>query len=68
MHRDNIALRYLAGRSRVVRSKQFVIELRDPGVTRDDAVEMVCQVFGVPRGAVRRFVVSHPAWASRDGA
>jgi hypothetical protein len=64
MHRDNIALRDLAGRSRKVCSKQFVSELHKQGYTRDDAIEAVCQVFGVPHRAARLFVVSHPAWTA----
>ena len=65
MHRDNIAPRDLAGRSRKLCSKQFVSELHDQGYTRDDAIEAVCQVFCVPYRAARLFVVSHPAWAGR---
>ena len=59
MHRDNIALRDLAGRSRKLCSKQFVTELHDQGYTPDGAIEAVCQVFGVPRRAARLFVVTH---------
>ena len=68
MHRDNIALRDLAGRSRKLCSKQFVTELHDQGYTRDQAIEVVCQVFGVPRRAARLFVVTHPAWAAKAPA
>ncbi len=62
MHRDNIAHRDLAGKSRRLCSKHFVSELHDQGYTRDDAIEAVCQVFCVPYRAARLFVVSHPAW------
>jgi hypothetical protein len=68
MHRDNISLRRLDGLSRGLDSKQFVTELRDGGFTRDQAIEALCQVFGVPRGAARLFVVSHPAWAAEAAA
>jgi hypothetical protein len=64
MHRDDIALRYLAGTGRGLGSKQYATEPHDRGFTRDDAIEAVCQVFRVPRGAARLFVVSHPAWAA----
>jgi hypothetical protein len=68
MQRDNIAFRYLAGRRRKLCSKQFVTELHDQGYTRDDAVEAVCRVFGVPRRAARLFVVTHPAWTDEAPA
>ncbi len=68
MHRDNIAHRYLAGRSRSLCSKQFVTELHDQGFTHDDAIEAVCQAFGVRRAWLRLFVVSHPAWAAEATA
>ena len=64
MHRDNIVLRDLAGKSRELCSKQFATELHDQGYTRDDAIAAVCQVFGVPHRAARLFIVSHPAWAA----
>jgi hypothetical protein len=64
MHRDNIALSDLAGRSRKLCSKQFATELHDQGYTRDDAIAALCQVFGVPHRAARLFVASHPAWAA----
>jgi hypothetical protein len=62
MHRDNIAHRDVAETSQKLCSKQFVSELHDQGYTRDDAIEAVCQVFCVPYGVARLFVVSHPAW------
>jgi hypothetical protein len=68
MHRDNVALKDLAGRSRKLCSKQFVTELHDQGYTRDRAIDAVCQVFGVPRRAARVFVLSHPAWAAEAPA
>jgi hypothetical protein len=49
-------------------SKQFVSELHDQGFTRDDAIEAVCQVFRVPGGAARLFVVWHPAWVAEAPA
>jgi hypothetical protein len=64
MHRDNVVLRGLAGRSRKLRSKQFATELRDQGYARDDAIAAVCQLFGVPHRAARLFIASHPAWAA----
>jgi hypothetical protein len=48
-------------------SKQFVNDLRDQGIPRDDAIVAVSQVFGVPRAAARLFVLSHPAWAEEEG-
>jgi hypothetical protein len=68
MHRDNIALRDLAGRSRKLCSKQFATELHEQGYTREDAIAAVCQVFGVPTRAARLFVASHPAWAAPASA
>jgi hypothetical protein len=65
MHRDNIALRDLGGRGRGLPSKQFVTDLHDQGFSCDDTIEAVCRVLGIPRGAARLFVVSHPAWASK---
>jgi hypothetical protein len=64
MHRDNVDLRYLAGKSRKLCSQQFATELHDQGYARDDAIAAVCQVFGVPHGAARLFIASHPAWAA----
>jgi len=68
MHRAKIALSRLAGANRGMHSKQFVTELHDRGYTRDQAIEMLCLVFGVPRGAARLFIVSHPAWAAETAA
>jgi hypothetical protein len=62
MHRTNIVLSELAGVSRGMQAKQFVTELRDRGFSRDEAIEMLCLAFGVPRGAARLFVGSHSAW------
>jgi hypothetical protein len=64
MHRDHYG--YGAGPRRGLCSKQFVNDLRDQGIDRDDAIEAVSQVFGVPRGAARLYVLSHPAWAKND--
>ena len=64
MHRDNVVLRDLAGKTRELCSKQFATELHDQGYARDDAIAAVCQVFGVPHRAARLFIVSHPAWAA----
>jgi hypothetical protein len=47
--------------------KQFVTELHAQGVARDEAVEIICVVFGVPRGAAGLFVASHPAWTADTG-
>jgi hypothetical protein len=68
MHRDNIVLSDLAGMSRGMPSKQFVTELHDRGFARDEAIEVFCRMFGVPRGAGRLFVASHPAWAAETVA
>jgi hypothetical protein len=68
MHRDNIVLSDLAGVSRGMPSKQFVTELHASGAARGEAIEMLCLVFGVPRGAAKLFVASHPAWAAETGA
>ena len=46
---------------------QQIIEelgLHDRVRTPDDAADVVCQVFGVPRGAARLYVRSHPAWSA----
>jgi hypothetical protein len=64
MHRNNLVLRDLAGKSRKLCSKQFATELRDQGFARDDAIAAICQVFGVPHRLARLFIVSHPAWAA----
>ena len=64
MHRDNLVLRDLAGKSRKLSSKQCATELRDQGYARDDAIAAVCQVFGVSHRAARLFIASHPAWAA----
>jgi hypothetical protein len=68
MHRDNIVLSDLAGVSRGMPSKQFVTELHARGAAREEAIEMLCLMFGVPRGAARLFVASHPAWAAETAA
>jgi hypothetical protein len=64
MHRDNY--RYGSEPRRGLCSKQFVAELRDQGIARDEAIEEVRRVFGIPRGAARLFVLSHPAWAEDE--
>ena len=64
MHRDNVVLSNLAGKSRELCSKQFATELHEQGYTRDAAIAAVCQVCGVPHRAARLFIVSHPAWAA----
>ena len=61
MHHDY--RRYGSESRRGLCSKQFVADLRDQGIPRDDAIFAVSQMFGVPRGAARLFVLSHPAWA-----
>ena len=66
MYRANIVLSGLTGANRGVLSKQFVTELHAKGVARDEAVEMLRVVFGVPRGAASLFVASHPAWATEN--
>jgi hypothetical protein len=68
MHRAKIVLSPFAGENRGTHSKQFVTELHVRGFSCDQAIEMLCLVFGVPRGAARLFVVSHPAWAADTGA
>jgi hypothetical protein len=65
MHRDYHG--YGAEPSHWLGSKQFVTDLHHRGVTREEAVEAVRQVFSVPRGAARLFVLSHPAWAEDEG-
>jgi hypothetical protein len=64
MHRD--FHRYGVEPRRWLGSKQFVADLRDQGVTREEAIEAVRQVFSVPRGAAQLFVQSHPAWAEDE--
>jgi hypothetical protein len=64
MHRSNVVLWDPAEVSRGMDSKQLVADLHDSGLARDEAVEMLCLVFGIPRGAARLFVASHPAWAA----
>jgi hypothetical protein len=68
MHRDNIVLSDLAGVSRGMPSKQLVTEMHERGAARDEAIAMLCLMFGVPRGAARLFVASHPAWATETAA
>ena len=68
MHRDNIVLSDLAGMRRGMPSKQFVTELHDKGFARDEAIEMFCRMFDVPREAGKLFVASHPAWAAETVA
>jgi hypothetical protein len=64
MHRDNHG--YGAEPRRGLCSKQFVNDLRDQGLPRDEVIVAVSQVFGIPRGAARLFVLSHPAWAEEE--
>jgi hypothetical protein len=54
----------LTGMERGQNSKQFVAELHDRMLSPDDAADIVCQVYGIARGAARLYVYSHPAWAS----
>ena len=64
MRGANIDFRERAGASRRMQSKQFVTELHERGVGRDEAIEMLCLAFCIPRGAARLFVASHPVWAA----
>ena len=64
MHRDNH--RHGPESRRGLSSKQFFCDLHDRGVGRDDAIQVVSQMFGVPREAARLFVLAHPAWADDD--
>ena len=66
MHRVSMSRRYSTGMERGHDSKQFVADLHGRGLTPDDAADIVCQVFCVPRGAARLYVRSHPDWASDD--
>jgi hypothetical protein len=68
MHRDHFTTDQFGGVSRGMRSKQFVAELHDNGLTQDQTIEAVCAVFGVPLSAARLFVSSHPAWEVEPGA
>jgi hypothetical protein len=64
MHRDNH--RHGPESRRGLSSKQFLRDLHDRGVGRDDAIRAVSQMFGVPWGAAQLFVRAHPAWADDD--
>ncbi len=64
MHRDRMDRSCLAGVDRGMRGKLYVADLHAQGLGRDAAVDSVVQAFGVPRGAARLYVRSHPAWAS----
>ncbi len=64
MRGANIDFGELAGASRRMQSKQFVSELHERGLGRDEAVEMLCLVFCIPRAHARLFVASHPVWAA----
>jgi hypothetical protein len=64
MHRDH--LRHEDGSGRGSCSKQFLAELHDQGIGRDEAIEAVSRRFGVSRGAASLFVTSHPAWAEEE--
>jgi hypothetical protein len=68
MHRANVNHWGPTEVSRGLDSKQLVTDLHDGGLGRDEAVEMLCLVCGVPRGAARLFVASHPAWAAESAA
>jgi hypothetical protein len=64
MRRDLSDRGCLAGMEGGQSSYQFVAGLRDRVLTPDDAADVVCQVYGVSRGAARLFVRSHPAWST----
>ena len=64
MHRDRMDRRCLAGMDRGTSGMLYVAELHAQGLSRDAAVKAVVQAFGVPQGAARLYVRSHPAWAS----
>jgi hypothetical protein len=49
-------------------SKRFVDELRDWGFTPDEAIDTLCLLFGLSRGAAELFILSHPTWAAEAGA
>ena len=60
MHRDH--RRYGSKPRRGLRSKEFVNELHEWGLSRENAIVVVSQAFGVTQGAARLFDLSHPTW------
>jgi hypothetical protein len=68
MHGHMIERGGLDGVERGLGCKRFVSELRGRGLTTDDAADVVCQIFCVPRGAARLYVRTHPAWSTEAPA
>jgi hypothetical protein len=66
VHRDLIDRDCLTGTERKLSSKAFVAGLHRRGLTREQAADVVCQLFGVSRGAARLYVRSHPAFAAEE--
>jgi hypothetical protein len=54
---------YAAESVRGLDGKRLVTELHGRGLSPNDAADIVCQVFCIPRGAARLYVRTHPAWS-----
>jgi hypothetical protein len=52
-----------AGSDRGRDGKRLAGELHGRGLSPDDAADVICQVFCIPRGAARLYVRTHPAWS-----
>jgi len=64
MHRARIVFRHPVVSNGVMHSKRLVADLHDWGFTCDEAVEILCMIFGLSPGAANLFIVTHPAWVA----
>ena len=68
MHLPRMVLSHPAGVNGRMHSKRFVADMHDWGFTRDEAIEVLCMVFDLPRGAAKLFIVTHPAWLAENAS
>jgi hypothetical protein len=66
MHLPRMVLNHVAGPNDGMHSKRFVADLHDWGFTRDEAIEILCMIFDLSRGAARLFISTHPAWSAEN--
>jgi hypothetical protein len=64
MYQDDAHRTYQASEGRGMHGKEFVSVLCALGFTTKAIIEAVREMFGVPQGAARLFVDSHPAFVA----
>ena len=68
MHLARMVLSHPAGVDGGLDSKRFVGDLHDWGFARDEAIEILCMIFDLSRGAAKLYLVTHPAWVAENAS